>query len=371
VTCTTSTSSGHVLDLDLYNNSLDGTVPISIENFYLLESVDFNHNLIRGTIPFTVGNLHSLESLNWKYNQLSGSIPNELGNLLDFLLSSLDLSYNSLSGNLPSFFSDQESTFTSIDLSNNPFLCPLPQDTAYTLATCLNWTILSTNIDCVSAWSPVTIEVYGSGFTQLSNVYCTLAMGDKYYFSAPAKIVNSKLITCPSLQATMNFSGCHGSVGERMVEKFQLFLATSDKDMISNGLVVNALNNRCDYDGSSDGYIVINGSAPADQYTSAYYPRLNEAVTICSLGLTNPYRCPPQLTFSSDGSSWYPQSFDSTCTESACQWAGVDGRVHLNGHSDGNCMFYVGGACYLYFQSWMNYNTPYPTAPCRNFVVGN
>ena len=112
-------SLSNLLSLNLYNNSLYGTIPINIGNLSKLITVldfRFNHfigvisdqlgfltslsflalssNNFKGPFPSFVGNLRNLTTLYLSRNDISGYIPREIGLLR--LLNILDLSFNNL-----------------------------------------------------------------------------------------------------------------------------------------------------------------------------------------------------------------------------------------------------------------------------------
>ncbi|KAK3423923.1 hypothetical protein EUGRSUZ_F00663 [Eucalyptus grandis] len=90
--------------IDLSNNSLTGSLPQCLTNFYRsiiriltnLTTIDLLCNSFQGNIPKVIGHLHSLIGLNLSRNHLTGSIPSTLGNLTN--LEWLDLSLNKLGG---------------------------------------------------------------------------------------------------------------------------------------------------------------------------------------------------------------------------------------------------------------------------------
>jgi len=91
---------GHVVNLDLMYNQLNGSLPPELGNLIHLQSLTLHLNVLYGTIPPQLGNLTNLTILNLHTNHnLSGSIPPELGNLTNLRI--LDLSNNQLSGSLP------------------------------------------------------------------------------------------------------------------------------------------------------------------------------------------------------------------------------------------------------------------------------
>ena len=96
----TTDRSGRVIELDLSENELNGTIPSELGSLTNLETLRLSDNQLRGTIPPELGNLTSLEVLNLFENRLSGTIPSELGNLSN--LGALALFNNNLRGTIPS-----------------------------------------------------------------------------------------------------------------------------------------------------------------------------------------------------------------------------------------------------------------------------
>ncbi|KAJ6864004.1 hypothetical protein NC651_034736 [Populus alba x Populus x berolinensis] len=90
----------HVTGLDLSNRKLDGQInATALASLVFLEEIDLSNNQLHGSIPVTMGNLPSLTSLDLSNNILSGSIPLSLGSLSS--LEYIDLSNNLLSGSIP------------------------------------------------------------------------------------------------------------------------------------------------------------------------------------------------------------------------------------------------------------------------------
>ena len=95
VTC----SAGHVTELSLVYNQLNGSIPPELGNLANLTQLHLYYNQLSGNIPPELGSLANLQSLYLGHNQLSGSIPPELGNLAN--LQGLYLYENQLSGSIP------------------------------------------------------------------------------------------------------------------------------------------------------------------------------------------------------------------------------------------------------------------------------
>ena len=102
----TMDGSDRVIELDLSENGLRGTIPPALGTLTYLETLILAHNLLSGSIPPQLGNLMNLEWLYLTNNQLSGTIPPQLGNLA--YLEELYLAGNQLSGCLPAGWQDIE-----------------------------------------------------------------------------------------------------------------------------------------------------------------------------------------------------------------------------------------------------------------------
>ena len=95
VTC----AMGHVTQLNLYFNQLNGSIPSELGSLSSLLDLGLSDNQLSGGIPSELGNLSSLEGLYLNFNQLGGGIPPQLGNLSSLRMLLLDS--NLLSGNIP------------------------------------------------------------------------------------------------------------------------------------------------------------------------------------------------------------------------------------------------------------------------------
>ncbi len=89
----------HVLEINLTNNNLSGTLPKSISNLTALKVFNLHKNNITGIIPNSISYPKELKSLKLSLNNLYGQIPKEIVvmNNLEYL----DLFFNNLSGKLP------------------------------------------------------------------------------------------------------------------------------------------------------------------------------------------------------------------------------------------------------------------------------
>lgn len=117
---------GHVTQLELYNNNLQGSMPVdellllphvgyvdlcfnnltklpdtigALSGLTALTELHISANSFQGTIPDSIGDLTSLHKLRISYACLTGSIPESIGRLKQ--LTALDLSENDLSGKVP------------------------------------------------------------------------------------------------------------------------------------------------------------------------------------------------------------------------------------------------------------------------------
>ncbi|KAF3457407.1 hypothetical protein FNV43_RR02064 [Rhamnella rubrinervis] len=106
----------NLLSLDLYNNSLYGSIPSHISNLSRLTHLDLSLNQLSGNIPFEISMLVSLEEFWLYHNSFSGSIPAFIGNLSK--LSNLDFSENNITGSIP-LEVGQLNSLTELYVANN------------------------------------------------------------------------------------------------------------------------------------------------------------------------------------------------------------------------------------------------------------
>ncbi|KAM6570712.1 hypothetical protein CsatB_018697 [Cannabis sativa] len=114
-----------VVSLDLSANNLSGELPSNLTtNLLGLMNLNLSNNHIRGSIPEDISNLGQLLSLDLSNNRLSGTIPNSLSSLS--FLGHLNLSNNDLSGKIP--YNGHMTTFEASSFASNQALCGEPLD---------------------------------------------------------------------------------------------------------------------------------------------------------------------------------------------------------------------------------------------------
>ena len=95
----TTDDSGRVIELVLWQNNLNGTIPSELGNLSSLNILNLFDNQLGGTIPPELGKLTSLILLNLSQNELRETIPLALTDLTFLVV--LNLSNNQLSGTIP------------------------------------------------------------------------------------------------------------------------------------------------------------------------------------------------------------------------------------------------------------------------------
>ena len=89
----------NVVELNLYDNNLKGTIPPAISGLPGLRVLSIWQNSLSGPIPTQIGSLTNLESIMVDNNLLSGPIPQSIGSLAK--LKQLEADGNALTGPLP------------------------------------------------------------------------------------------------------------------------------------------------------------------------------------------------------------------------------------------------------------------------------
>ena len=121
----TTDDEGRVIELHLWENNLQGSIPSELGNLSKLTTLELQSNQLTGEIPSELGNLSNLSALYLWENDLSGEIPSELGNLSS--LTVLDLPGNELSGEIPAELGNL-SNLTVLILARNQLSGEIPSE---------------------------------------------------------------------------------------------------------------------------------------------------------------------------------------------------------------------------------------------------
>ncbi|KAJ4780926.1 Leucine-rich receptor-like protein kinase family protein [Rhynchospora pubera] len=109
----------HVLKIDMSQNNFTGSIPAEIGNCASLTYLDVSQNSLTGPIPAQIAQIKILNYLNVSWNNLNGGIPKEIGFVKS--LTSADFSHNNLSGWIPQV--GQFVYLNSSSFVSNPQLC--------------------------------------------------------------------------------------------------------------------------------------------------------------------------------------------------------------------------------------------------------
>ncbi|XP_078153507.1 leucine-rich receptor-like protein kinase family protein [Carex rostrata] len=109
----------HVLKIDMSQNNLTGNIPEEIGDCSSLTYIDVSRNGLTGSIPAGIAQIKILNYLNVSWNNLNGGIPKEIGFVKS--LTSADFSHNNLSGWIPQV--GQFVYLNSSSFVSNPELC--------------------------------------------------------------------------------------------------------------------------------------------------------------------------------------------------------------------------------------------------------
>ncbi|XP_021826653.1 LRR receptor-like serine/threonine-protein kinase FLS2 [Prunus avium] len=87
--------------LDLQSNLFSGPIPSNLDQFMpKLSHLDVSENHLNGTIPLSIGNMKDMEIISLRNNQLFGEFPQQWSLWSNIFV--IDVSHNNLSGNIPS-----------------------------------------------------------------------------------------------------------------------------------------------------------------------------------------------------------------------------------------------------------------------------
>ncbi|KAL6501303.1 hypothetical protein OROHE_024950 [Orobanche hederae] len=114
--------------MNLLNNRLSGSLPLSLASFSSLQILLLGGNNFSGLIPFSIGELHHAVTLDFSRNSLTGQIPHEIAKCVH--LNYLDLSQNNLSGSIPEEISNIR-ILNYLNLSQNHLNDTIPQSFAF------------------------------------------------------------------------------------------------------------------------------------------------------------------------------------------------------------------------------------------------
>ncbi|MCY3784772.1 MAG: hypothetical protein OXG79_13460 [Chloroflexi bacterium] len=114
-----------VVDLDLSQNQLSGTLPPEIGQLTALRRLDVQGNQLQGEIPPEIGDLDNVTHLSLWANQFSGSIPTEMGDMASLQWAALGI--NELTGPIPPELGNL-STATHLDFTLNQLSGEIPAE---------------------------------------------------------------------------------------------------------------------------------------------------------------------------------------------------------------------------------------------------
>eukprot|EP00253_Pinus_taeda_P015617 PITA_15617 len=153
--------------LNLYNMSLQGTIPPHLGNISFLGVLNLTYNSFSGTIPNELGKLHRLRRLLLNKNHLVSSIPEALKDCTSLRM--LNLSFNNLTGTIPSGLG-QLKNLQNLSLRGNGLTGKVPES----LGNCSALEFLSLTNNFLSGTIPsqlgmlARIKILSLGGNQLS-----------------------------------------------------------------------------------------------------------------------------------------------------------------------------------------------------------
>ncbi len=119
----TANGKHRVVELNLQNKGLDGTIPADLSLLRRLTHLRLGGNELTGEIPSRLGDLSFLLELRLQENQLTGGVPAELGDLSGLL--KLSLRDNQLTGEIPAELGQPE-RLTELWLNGNQLTGEIP-----------------------------------------------------------------------------------------------------------------------------------------------------------------------------------------------------------------------------------------------------
>lgn len=140
--------------IDISENHLAGSLPISFGQVGLLSYLNLSHNTFNNSIPNSFEKLINLATLDLSYNNLSGGIPMYFANLT--YLTALNLSFNKLEGQIP--YGGVFSNITLESLIHNAGLCGAPR---LGFSPCLEKS-RSTNLHFLKFVLPIVAVAFGA-----------------------------------------------------------------------------------------------------------------------------------------------------------------------------------------------------------------
>lgn len=179
--------------LFLTNNSLGGVIPVSLSNCLEMRTLHLVRNRLVGQIPSQLGSLTKLEGFFLGYNNLTGEFPRFIGNLTS--ITKIFVGYNNLEGQLPEELGKLTSLF-SIGVGSNSFSGLFPES-LYNISSLAG---ISANDNSLEGNIPDDI-----GFT-LPNLQEFMIGGNRFWGSIPVSLANASKITRLDLVAN-NFTG--------------------------------------------------------------------------------------------------------------------------------------------------------------------
>ncbi|XP_058094898.1 MDIS1-interacting receptor like kinase 2-like [Magnolia sinica] len=199
-----------ILELNLSDNMITGKIyPHFFANWTRLISLQLYTNKLTGEVPSRISLLKNLRNLDLSKNQIVGSIPPEIGMLKDLL--TLRLHRNYLTGAIPSYLGNL-SSLTTLRLNDNRLTGPIPPS----LGNLRSLTKLSLPKNQLTGPIPPT-------FGNLSNLTSLTVRSNQLSGSVPPEISNLTRLEKLTLVGN-NFSGhlpevCQGKSLRRFAAK--------------------------------------------------------------------------------------------------------------------------------------------------------